>query len=97
MQCASKPMTLRYRVLSAVLDMPGWYCGNCPESVHTCKDMQESDRQLSLLKARAENVLLPSDHLEQRAGYGDKFEQALAKVPATPPDANDALRSNEYP
>ena len=57
----SRPMTLRYKGLSATFVMPGWYCENCQESVHTGKDMQESDRQLNLLKARAENVLLPDD------------------------------------
>jgi HTH-type transcriptional regulator/antitoxin MqsA len=40
--------------------MPGWYC-TCGEGVHTGKDMRESDRQLNLLKAKADNVLLPND------------------------------------
>ena len=54
-------MTLRYKDLSATFEMPGWYCPGCGEGVHTGRDMQESDRQLNGLKARAENVLLPGD------------------------------------
>ena len=57
----ARPMTIWYKGLSVTFDMPGWYCGDCQEGVHTGRDMQESDRQLNLLKARMENVLLPSD------------------------------------
>ena len=86
-------MTLRYEGLWATFDMPGWYCGKCQEGIHRGEDMQESDRQLNLLKAQAANGFLPSEYLEQRAKRGDraKFEQALAKVPDVPPDAHDLL------
>jgi HTH-type transcriptional regulator/antitoxin MqsA len=56
-----QPLTLQYKDGSSTFDMPGWYCSNCEEAVYTGKDMQESDRQLNLLKARAESVLLPED------------------------------------
>ena len=53
-------MTINYKGLSATFDMPGWYCV-CGEGVVTGKDMDVSDRHLNLLKAQAENLVLPSD------------------------------------
>ncbi len=61
MQRGSRPVTLTYKDQSETFDLPGWYCGVCGEGVHSGRDMQESDRRLNLLKAKAENVLLPSD------------------------------------
>ena len=55
-----RPMTINYKGLSATFDMPGWYCA-CGEGVVTGKDMDVSDRHLNLLKAQAENLVLPSD------------------------------------
>lgn len=55
-----RPMTINYKGLSATFDMPGWYCV-CGEGVVTGKDMEVSDRHLNLLKAQAENLVLPSD------------------------------------
>ncbi len=55
-----KQMTIRYKGLSATFDMPGWYCV-CGEGVVTAKDMDVSDRQLNLLKAQAERLVLPSE------------------------------------
>ena len=49
----TRPMTLHYYGLSATFDMPGWYCRRCGESVHSGTDMQESDRQLNLLRERS--------------------------------------------
>ncbi len=48
-----RPMTLHYKGLSATFDMPGWYCKQCGESVHEGADMEESDRQLNLLRERS--------------------------------------------
>ncbi len=48
-----RPMTLHYNGLSATFEMPGWYCRQCSESVHDGIDMQESDRQLNLLRERS--------------------------------------------
>lgn len=55
-----RPMTINYKGLSTTFDMPGWYCA-CGEGVVTGKDMDVSDRHLNLLKAQAENLVLPSD------------------------------------
>ena len=41
--------------------MPGWYCDECGESIHTSRDMSVSDKNLNLLKARAEDLLEPSE------------------------------------
>ncbi|MBV9849276.1 MAG: YgiT-type zinc finger protein [Armatimonadetes bacterium] len=40
MERAIKPMTLPYKGRTATFDMPGRYCPECGESVHTGKDMQ---------------------------------------------------------
>lgn len=55
-----KPMTITHKSLSATFEMPGWYC-TCGEGIVTAKDMDTSDRQLNLLKAKAENLVLPTD------------------------------------
>ena len=56
-----RPMTLTYKAESITFEMPGWYCGECEESVHTGKDMQVSDRRLNRLKARGEGLLTPEN------------------------------------
>ena len=49
-----RPMTLTYKGESLTFDMPGWYCDQSEESIHTGEDMKISDRKLNLLKARCE-------------------------------------------
>ena len=56
----AKPMTIVYEKHDATIEMPGWYCDNCDESVHSDKDMQVSDRALTVLKASANNLLTPN-------------------------------------
>ncbi len=56
-----RPMTLTYKEESITLDMPGWYCGDCEESIHTGKDMKVSDRRLNRLKAKSEGLLGPEE------------------------------------
>lgn len=55
-----RPMTLTYKEASATFDMPGWYCDESGESIHTGEDMKVSDRELNKLKARIEGVLDPT-------------------------------------
>jgi HTH-type transcriptional regulator/antitoxin MqsA len=73
-----RPMTLTYKGESLTFDMPGWYCDQSEESIHTGEDMKISDRKLNLLKARCEGVLEPEEirrirkklHLSQeQAGF----------------------------
>ena len=56
-----RPMTLTYKGESHTFDMPGWYCDQSEESIHTGEDMKISDRKLNLLKARCEGVLEPEE------------------------------------
>ena len=56
-----RPMTLTYKEESISFDMPGWYCDDCEESIHTGKDMKVSDRMLNRLKARSEGLLAPEE------------------------------------
>jgi HTH-type transcriptional regulator/antitoxin MqsA len=68
-------MTLTYKGESLTFDMPGWYCDQSEESIHTGQDMKVSDRMLNLLKARYEGLLEPEQirrirkklHLTQEA------------------------------
>ena len=70
-----RPMTLTYKEKSITFDMPGWYCDQSEESVHTGEDMKVSDRMLNLLKTRSEGLLEPEEirrirkklHLSQEA------------------------------
>ncbi len=55
-----RPMTLTYKEESITFDMPGWYCDESDESIHTGQDMKVSDRMLNRLKARSEGLLEPS-------------------------------------
>ena len=54
-----RAMTIEYKGHSAEVNMPGWYCEHCGESVHTGKDMLVSDRALNRLKAQVDGLLLP--------------------------------------
>ena len=46
------PMTISYKDRSVTFEMPGWYCDECDESIHTGDDMEVSDRVLDRLKAQ---------------------------------------------
>ncbi len=61
MQRGVRPMTLTYKSESITFDLPGWYCDECEESVHTGKDMKASDRMLNRLKALSEGLLAPEN------------------------------------
>ncbi|MGA7577631.1 MAG: type II toxin-antitoxin system MqsA family antitoxin [Desulfobaccales bacterium] len=56
-----RPMTLTYKEQSITFDMPGWYCDESDESIHTGNDMKVSDRMLNRLKARSEGLLEPEE------------------------------------
>lgn len=46
------PMAIAYKDQSATFEIPGWYCDECDESIHTGDDLKVSDRMLKRLKAR---------------------------------------------
>jgi HTH-type transcriptional regulator/antitoxin MqsA len=56
-----RPMTLTYKGESITFDMPGWYCDQSEESIHTGEDMKISDRMLNRLKGRSEGLLEPEE------------------------------------
>ena len=68
-------MTLTYKDQNVTFDMPGWYCDQSEESIHTGEDLKVSDRMLNRLKARYEGLLDPEEirrirrklHLSQEA------------------------------
>lgn len=56
-----RSMTLSYKGEKVNFDMPGWYCDECEESIHSGWDMKVSDRMLNALKARCEGLLEPDE------------------------------------
>ncbi len=69
-----RPMTLTYKDDSITFDMPGCYCNDCDEGIHSGKDMKVSDRMLNHLKARSEGLLEPGDirHIRKKLGLSQK-------------------------
>lgn len=61
MRRGAKPMTIVYEALDATVDMPGWYCKDCDESMHSGKDMRVSDKALKHLKAKQNKLLTPEE------------------------------------
>jgi HTH-type transcriptional regulator / antitoxin MqsA len=56
-----RSMTLTYKGESLTFDMPGWYCDQSEESIHTGEDMKISDRKLNLLKTKCEGLMEPEE------------------------------------
>ena len=54
-----RPMTITYKGHSATIDMPGWYCDESGESIHTGEDMMISDQALNRLKAIIDGLPMP--------------------------------------
>ena len=50
----TRPMTIDYKGQSATIQMPGWYCDESGESIHTGEDMKVSDAALRELKNKAD-------------------------------------------
>ncbi len=72
----TRPMTLTYKAQSATIDMPGWYCNESAESIHTGEDMKVSDAALQVLKIKVENLLSPKDVRRIRVKMGLTQRQA---------------------
>ena len=70
-----RPMALTYKGETITFDMPGWYCDQSEENIHTGEDLKVSDRMLNRLKATHERLLTPEEirrirkklHLTQEA------------------------------
>lgn len=54
-----RSLTLTYKGELITFDMPGWYCDESDESIHTGEDMKVSDRMLNRLKAYSGELLKP--------------------------------------
>jgi HTH-type transcriptional regulator/antitoxin MqsA len=72
----TRPMTITYKDQSETLQMPGWYCNESGESIHTGEDMKVSDAALKALKIRVENLLTPEDVKRIRTKMGLTQRQA---------------------
>lgn len=55
----TRPMELTYKGESETVQMPGWYCRDSDESIHTGEDMKVSDAAIKSLKVKAEKLLPP--------------------------------------
>lgn len=61
MERGIQTLTLNYKGRSLKFEMPGWYCPECGEGIHSGLDMKLSDRALNRLKAEAEGLLSPEE------------------------------------
>jgi HTH-type transcriptional regulator/antitoxin MqsA len=66
----TRPMELSYKGQSTTIDMPGWYCHESGESIHTAEDMKVSDAALKELRLEVENLLKPQDVKRIRTKIG---------------------------
>lgn len=71
-----RPLTLTYKGESMTIEMPGWYCDQSRESIHTGEDMKVSDRALNRLKARVEGLPAPEEIKRIRRKLGLTQEAA---------------------
>lgn len=66
----TRPMEISYKGQSTTIDMPGWYCHESGESIHTAEDMKVSDAALKELRLEVENLLKPQDVKRIRTKIG---------------------------
>ena len=57
-----RPFTITYQGRSRTFDMPGWYpVGEECEATFTQEDLKVYDKEIKVLKAEAEHLLLPEE------------------------------------
>jgi HTH-type transcriptional regulator/antitoxin MqsA len=66
----TRPMEVSFKGQSATIDMPGWYCNESGESIHTAEDMKVSDTALKELRLQVENLLKPQEVKRIRTKIG---------------------------
>ena len=71
-----RPLALAYKGESITVEMPGWYCDQSSESIHTGDDMKMSDRALNRLKARVDGLPEPEEIRRIRKKLGLTQEAA---------------------
>jgi HTH-type transcriptional regulator/antitoxin MqsA len=69
-----RPMTIAYKGKQIEIEMPGWYCDESDQSIHSGEDMKVSDRAMNRLKAQAESLLVPETvrRIRKRLGLTQK-------------------------
>ncbi len=80
----TRPMTITYKGRSSTFDMPGWYCHESGESIHTAEDIQVSDAELKELKIKVENLLRPQEVRRIREKFGLTQREAGALIGGGP-------------
>jgi HTH-type transcriptional regulator / antitoxin MqsA len=65
-----RPLEISYKGQSTTIDMPGWYCHESGESIHTGEDMKVSDAALKELRLEVENILRPQEVKRIRTKIG---------------------------
>jgi HTH-type transcriptional regulator / antitoxin MqsA len=58
---STRPLELSYKGQSVTVEMPGWYCDESNESIHTAEDLKVSDAALRELKKEVEHLLRPQE------------------------------------
>ena len=61
---------ISYKGQSATVEMPGWYCDESDESLHTAEDLKISDAALKELRLEVENLLKPQEVKRIRTAIG---------------------------
>ena len=80
----TRPMEIAYKGQSATVDMPGWYCHESSESIHTVQDMEVSDAALRELRLQVENLLKPQEVKRIRTMMGLTQREAGALLGGGP-------------
>jgi HTH-type transcriptional regulator/antitoxin MqsA len=57
----TRPMEVSYKGRSVTIEMPGWYCAESGESIHTSEDLQVSDAALQELRLQIESLSSPRE------------------------------------
>jgi HTH-type transcriptional regulator/antitoxin MqsA len=91
---ATRPMTITYKGRSITIQMPGWYCQDSDESIHTGEDMKVSDAALKSLKVEVEKLLPPEEIRRIREKLGLTQRQA-GEVIGGGPNAFQKYESGE--
>ena len=72
----TRPMTITYKGQSATFEMPGWYCHESGESIHTGEDIKVSDKAMRELKIKVEKLLPPQEVRQIRETLGISQREA---------------------
>jgi HTH-type transcriptional regulator / antitoxin MqsA len=73
-----RPLEVSYKGQSTKVEMPGWYCDDSGESIHTADDLKVSDAALKELRVEVENLLSPQEIKRIRTAIGLNQREAGA-------------------